>query len=303
MGWAPLSASMVAYDGHPVEVAFTSLVSLGIGVVELAYIEGYSEAFDESVFAVPHALAVRRALGAAGLSCRAVSAHFDLSRAGGGDALCRRLEFAAAVGARMVATVTGPAVRRAAFQQHLAQALPLAEQLGVTIALENPADDTDATLDDGADAARIVAALAHPLVRVNYDPGNFLTHRPGHAPHLDIAPALPYCIGLHLKDLRREGEGWVHTALGEGAVDWDAMFDRLAARPTPPFLSIEIPTRMRRDGRGRIVLNAATPSLGEVESLLVRSTMLVEVQIARLAAYSEAGRKCAPTGRSEWRKG
>ena len=125
-------------------------------------------------------------------------------RAGGGDALCRRLEFAGEVGAQMVATVSGPAVRRDAFLDHLAQATKLAEQLGVTIALENPADDVDAALNDGADAAQIAAAVDHPLVRINYDPGNFLTHRPGQAAHVDIEPALPYCIGLHLKDLRQE---------------------------------------------------------------------------------------------------
>jgi sugar phosphate isomerase/epimerase len=184
----------------------------------------------------------------------------------------------------MVATVSGPAARRDAFLQHLAQALKLSEQLGITIALENPADDTDAAINDGTDAAQVVAHLNHSLVRVNYDPGNFLTHRPGSAPHLDIEPALPYCIGVHLKDLRQEGAGWVHTALGDGAIQWDDMFNRLALPATPPFLSIEIPTRMRRDGRGRIVLQSATLPLVKIEALLTRSKGLVEAQIARLDA-------------------
>ena len=287
MRWQPLSASLVAYDGHPLDVALASLSSLGINVVELAYIDGYSSAFDEDVFRAANAHAVRDALRGAGLTCRAVSAHFDLSRRGGGEALCRRLEFASEVGAQMVATVSGPAARRDAFLQHLAQAIKLAEQLGITIALENPADDTDAAINDGADAAEIAAHLDHPLVRVNYDPGNFLTHRPGRAPHVDIEPALPYCIGVHMKDLRREGAGWVHTALGEGAVQWDEMFSRLALPAVPPWLSIEIPTRMRRDGRGRIVLESATPPLDAVEALLTRSKRLVEAQIARLDAMQQ----------------
>jgi sugar phosphate isomerase/epimerase len=282
MRWHPLSVSMVAYDGHPLDVALASLSALGINVVELAYIDGYSTAFDEGVFSASNARSVRDALRQAGLTCRAVSAHFDLSRQGGGDALCRRLEFASEVEAQMVATVSGPAARRDAFLQHLAQAIKLAEQLGITIALENPADDTDAAINDGTDAAQVVAHLDHSLVRVNYDPGNFLTHRPGSAPHLDIEPALPYCIGVHLKDLRQEGAGWVHTALGDGAIQWDEMFNRLALPAVPPFLSIEIPTRMRRDGRGRIVLDSATPPLGAIEALLTRSKGLVEAQIARL---------------------
>jgi len=282
MGWAPLSVSMVAYDGHPQEAALASLAALGIEVVELAYIEGYSAAFDEGVFSAANARAVQQTLAEAGLTCRAVSAHFDLSRPGGGDALRRRLEFAAAVGAQMVATVSGPAVRRDAFVEHLAQAIPAAEALGVTIALENPADDSDGTINDGADAARIAAAFDHPLVRINYDPGNFLTHRPGQPPYVDMEPALPYCLGLHLKDLRREGEGWVHTALGEGSILWDEMFNRLARLAAPPLLSIEIPTRMRRDSRGRIVLEPEPMPLAEVDALLGRSIAMVDEQIARV---------------------
>lgn len=284
MRWEPLSASMVAYDGHPLEVALASLAALGINVVELAYIEGYSAAFDESAFSASNAHSVRGALSGAGLTCRAVSAHFDLSRQDGGNALCRRLEFAAEVDAQMVATVSGPAARRDAFLQHLAQAIPLAEQTAITIALENPADDSDAAINEGAEAAQVVAHLDHPLVRVNYDPGNFLTHRPGRAPQLDLEPALPWCIGIHLKDLRREGAGWVHTALGDGSILWDEMFDRLAQCAAPPFLSIEIPTRMRRDGRGRIVLDPAISPLTTIEALLTRSKELVEAQIARLEA-------------------
>lgn len=284
MRWDPLSISMVAYDGHPLDVALASLPALGINVVELAYIEGYSAAFDEGVFSASNARAVRVALSQAGLTCRALSAHFDLSRQGGDEALRRRLEFAAEVQAQMVATVSGPAARRDAFLHNLTQAVKTAEQLGVMIALENPADDTDATINDGSDAAQVVAQFDHPLVRINYDPGNFLTHRPGRAAHLDIEPALPYCIGIHLKDLRPEGAGWVHTALGDGSILWDEMFDRLALPVKSPFLSIEIPTRMRRDQRGRIVLDSATPPLAEVEALLTRSKRLVEAQIARLDA-------------------
>jgi len=57
MRWAPLSVSMVAYDGHPMDVALASLAALGIDVVELAYIEGYSATFDEALFSPSNARA------------------------------------------------------------------------------------------------------------------------------------------------------------------------------------------------------------------------------------------------------
>jgi len=74
----------------------------------------------------------------------------------------------------------------------------------------------------------------------------------------------------------------VHTALGEGSILWDEMFNRLARLAAPPLLSIEIPTRMRRDSRGRIVLEPEPMPLAEVDALLGRSIAMVDEQIARV---------------------
>lgn len=281
MNWQPVSVSIVAYDGHPLDVALTSLARLNVSCVEMAYIEGYSDNFDEALFDVRNAAHVRQALDAAGVACRALSAHFDLSRAGGDVSLARRIEFGAALGARMVATVSGPRIRKDDFLANLERAVRIAEATGVIIGLENPADDSVATIDNGADAARIVAEFSHPLVRVNYDPGNFLTHVPGSPPQEDLVPALPWCAGIHLKDLRPTTDGYVHTALGAGTVDWDKFFDVVAQKNEPPLLSIEHPLRMRRDARGRIVLDAAVLPLPEVEAVIAQSLQLVQEQIAR----------------------
>ena len=78
MRWAPLSVSTVAYDGHPLDVALASLAALGIETVELAYIEGYSTAFDENVFSTSNAQTVRSALRDAAY-CRNASARSPTS--------------------------------------------------------------------------------------------------------------------------------------------------------------------------------------------------------------------------------
>lgn len=282
MDWQPLSVSTVIYDGYPLEVALESLRRLGVNFVELAYIEGYSNDFDETLFRKSNADQVRQALDAAGISCRALSAHYDLSRPGGDDSLCRRLEFASHVGASMIATVSGPNSRASDFLANLSRAVRVAEELNVAIALENPADDTVATIGNGADAARVVAEFNHPFVRVNYDPGNLLTHSPGVPPQDDLLPTLPYCMGVHLKDLRTTADGYVHTAMGAGTIAWSEFFDVMASGKEPPLLSVEHPLRMRRDPRGRIILDETIMSLTEIEAILARSLAVVQEQIGRL---------------------
>lgn len=283
MIWQPVSVSIVAYDGYPLEVALDSLARLGVQSVEMAYIEGYSRDFSEELFAQDNARKLRRIFEVAGIHCRALSAHFDLSRPGGNEALRRRIEFAASIGAQLVSTVSGPKEREAEFLGNLASAVRSAEESQVTIGLENPADDTVATIGDGKDAARVVAGFDHRLVRINYDPGNFLTHAPGVAPQDDVLPTLSWCAGIHLKDLRPTPDGYTHTALGDGTIDWAVFFDALAQATHAPLLSIEHPLRMQRDPRGRIVLDSAVMPLAEIETILKRSLHIVHQQIARLA--------------------
>lgn len=283
-----IAVSIVAYDGYPLETALESLARLGVPCFEMAYIEGYSNDFSESAFGPENARKLREITAAAGVPCRALSAHFDLSRPDGGEAMRRRIRFAAEIGAQLVSTVSGPSTRAQDFEKNVYSAIPLAEETGVVIGLENPADDSVATISNGADAARIVGAIGHPMVRVNYDPGNLLTHAPGVAPQNDLEPALPWCAGVHLKDLRRTATGYIHTALGEGAIDWSAFFDVLAQSPTMPLLSIEHPLRMKRDPFGRIVLDPALLSLHEIESVLQQSLRVANQQLARLARRQAA---------------
>ena len=145
----------------------------------------------------------------------------------------------------------------------------------MTIALENPTDDVDAALNDRADAAQS-RRLSTIRWCINYD-RQLPAHRRAR-PRM-WTWSLPYYIGLHLKDLRQEGEGWVHTALGDGSIMWDEMFDRMAPLTAQPLLSIEIPARMRRDS-GQIVLQAGdAPGPDRRSSCAPKRS---SIQIARL---------------------
>ena len=61
----------------------------------------------------------------------------------------------------------------------------------------------------------------------NFDPGNIKAVRPEDASCcVDVIDTrINYC---HLKDWRRQGEGWVATAIGEDQLDYAALLARMS---------------------------------------------------------------------------
>ena len=92
-----LSVSTVLFDGHPMEAGFELLAARGIHAVEPAFIKGYID-FTETDFCDAAAARLSRSVAAFGLAIQAVSTHMDLSTGDAGDALARRIDFAATLG-------------------------------------------------------------------------------------------------------------------------------------------------------------------------------------------------------------
>ncbi|MFN3978873.1 MAG: sugar phosphate isomerase/epimerase family protein [Caldilinea sp.] len=272
MNASPVSVSTVAYDGHLLPVALDSLCGLNVQVVELAFIRGYSEGFDESIFDQDNAVTVRALLDARGLQCRTLSAHMDTSTPESLEPLRRRVEFAAALGASFVATNTGPAHNRAHFFANLAAIAPEAADRGITICIENPGDGIDAIVNDGSSGHKIVHAIDHPSIRMNYDFGNLMSHHRGHLnPAVDYRRALPVTVHFHVKDVIFDGAQWNHVAIGAGAIDYDTIFRQIREESIGAVLSIEAPTRLHRDPTGRPFISPAPLSIVEIEDVLRRS--------------------------------
>ena len=147
---------------------------------------------------------------------------------GAGDAaakLKRRLRFAGAPGARFVITNTARENRRAAFLRAAHAALHTAERCGVTIAFENPGHGDIDLLRRGTLAAALLRDLGSPWATLNYDSGNVLTNGEGAVrPEADLPGALPLARHLHLRDMAARDGAWVYTAIGQGELDYRAMF-------------------------------------------------------------------------------
>lgn len=108
---------------------------------------------------------------------------------------------------------------------------PLARELGVAVAVEN---HQDATSDD---LLRICETVDSPFVGVNLDAGNPLAV--GEGPLAFAERVAPFLKNVHLKDYlifpTESGYRLVRCAIGDGVVNWQALFellDRKAPRAT-----------------------------------------------------------------------
>ena len=132
-----ISVSTVAYDGYEIDVALAEIAKIGIALVEPAYIKGYM-IFDETAFSDAAAKTMVLKLKQHGLKSLAISAHMDSGNAEAQEMLARRIRFAAGIGAKFVITNSTTVERSRELQKVLESNLPLAESLGIVIALENP---------------------------------------------------------------------------------------------------------------------------------------------------------------------
>jgi L-ribulose-5-phosphate 3-epimerase len=107
---------------------------------------------------------------------------------------------------------------------------------GRTIGLENEHACNIAT---GAETARVLAAVAHPNLKVVWDPAN--AYVSGETPFPDGYRCLPVgrVAHVHAKDCVLDGHRPVWCALGEGGVDWRGQIRTLADDGYRGWISLE----------------------------------------------------------------
>lgn len=279
-----LSCSTVAFDGHDLETAFRGVHDAGFQWVELAFIEGYVADFNEELFGEQNARSVRSRLAGSHLRCSGVSAHIDLGRHDSIDRMARRIDFCRAVEATRVVTNAAPLEREADFFRNMDRIVPLAEDAGVTVCLENPGDGVPNVINDGASAAAVASRLASPSVKINYDCGNTFSHFHTRFPaENDFAPVLGSLEQLHLKDVTVASDGhYEYPALGEGQIDFAAMANTLGDTESIAVLCLEIPLRLRRTAAAEPYRNDARLSPARIVEVIDASRRLVDKCFARI---------------------
>ncbi len=274
-----ISISAAPYDGYAFPEILESLASCGVKYVEPAFIVGYTGAFDESAFTPAQARQTIAWLSASGLTCHAFSSHIDLGREDAVEVFTGRMDFAAALGAKVINTNAAARANSERFFRNIEPLVRHAEQLGLVIGLENPGDGSDNLINTAADGIALLDKLGHPNLRLNYDAANTVSHRPpgrpgGVIPADDALLALPYCGHVHIKDARVTPEGYFFTPLGEGDIGCERIVRAVAQ--TDINLSVELPLRLHRGPDAQPIRRPEPVPRPEIEAAVRHSLAFVE---------------------------
>jgi sugar phosphate isomerase/epimerase len=277
----PILISTAAYDGYSLTTALEEISGLGIDLVELAFIDGYTDPFTEDFFSKPNADTIVSALAENHLVCLSFSAHMDLSRASAVDVFKRRMQFAKRVGARYIVSNAGPRQHRNDFMSNMKELAAIATDLNIVIALENPGDGKANIIDSAEACAEIIDAVGSDFVRVNYDFGNLISHLFEKVrPEEDYRKALAQTAHYHIKDVAPDISGWHFTEIGKGAIDYRRVLAELAVGASQKPLSLEIPLRITRAADGSPRRAASPVDLKKIREVMAGSLSFVKAALS-----------------------
>jgi sugar phosphate isomerase/epimerase len=228
----PLAFSTLACIDWTLEQVAEAAAAYGYDAVEL---RGQGRQHVSPEFAPEERATVRRLFAERGLAIVAVSAYTRFAfreaeeRRRNVEELRRFIDLAADLGAPVVRTFGGvfpegaaPADVEGWITESLAEVAPQAIGAGVQVGLE--AHDE---LVDPQRLARVLGALPAQAVGLLWDVGN--PHLAGYGLEETWAAVRGHVIHTHLKDARRDGDGWTYVLLGEGEVPVAEAMRRLVA--------------------------------------------------------------------------
>lgn len=260
-----ISVSTALFDGYPMEQAIEEIAAAGVHSLEPAYIEGYVD-FDESAFSPANGRRLAARTASAGMTVTAVSAHLNLVRRDASHMLRARIVFAGLLGARFLITNAGSAADRDSIVALLREVAPECRAAGVQIALENPGHGSGSLIGGAADGRKLLSTLGLPEVGLNYDVGNVFTYSHERvAPEDDLRGTESGILHVHLKDVASSAAGWEFTAIGDGSIDYRAVWAELS-RDVP--VCIELPLRLDRTDR-----TAPSRRVSRVPLVTIRTAM------------------------------
>jgi sugar phosphate isomerase/epimerase len=243
----PILISTAAYDGYDLATAFQEISRIGVDLVEVAFIEGYTDPFTEDYLHDDNAAQITALLAEHNLKCLSFSSHVDLSRDGIVGVFKNRMTFAKKLGSKYIVSNAAPLQNKGQFMENIRELGQTAAGLNMVIVLENPGDGKANVMDSGEPAANLIEEIGQDNVKINYDFGNLLSHCfEKIRPEDDYKFVTNCAVHYHIKDVASDDAGWYFTEIGQGAIDYRTILKELAALSEPVPISLEIPLRIRR---------------------------------------------------------
>ncbi|WP_394240036.1 sugar phosphate isomerase/epimerase family protein [Vibrio astriarenae] len=271
------SVSTVAYAGHSVEDAIKSLARIGVRNVEVALIQGAIYELDESMINSDYAILIRSVLSWNNMKCTSIAAHCEMTVENCADLLLRRVELCIALSCSRLILYAPREVSWSKFFSEARRAFELARTSGIKILIENVGDRKSYLLNDARDFTQFLSDVDTSVVGINFDPGNFLSHRP----ELDVLAhsiaSLSVAEHLHLKDLTLVEGVWQCCDIGYGQGNYRRLLVHAFTNKCMPFFSLEQPLMLERDlyGRTRLKSQKQLMSIADIESRLKRSIQTI----------------------------
>lgn len=216
-----LACGTTAYRLFSLDRALQGIASAGLRNVELGSITsipGYCEHVMPEHMDDRDIRLLQEKLGDHGLTAVSIGAHSNIVTLEGVEAVKRRIDLAAMIGASIVNTGTGRTNDEEAiglFFKNIVDLGHYASEKGVIIALE----PTKPFMCGADDAREALARINLDSVRINYDTANVIWVA-GLRPEEDIKGIAEYVAHVHLKD-KVGGKGVLNfRPLGEGEIDF-----------------------------------------------------------------------------------
>lgn len=228
------------YHGYSIEEAIKGAAEAGFHYMELTATKGWTEhVFPTQSF--QQLLKVKDLLKKYDMAPFAMSGHCNLMDRGRMDDFIENIRLAAFFGCDYIVSSIGEAhledqavASNQVVAEHIAAFLPYLEEFDMTLVLEIHGDH-----GDGRILREIVELVDNPRVKINYDTANAVFYG-----GVNVTEDLKGCVDevayMHLKDKAGAQKEWNFPALGEGELDFPAVFAVLEEAQNGCPFSVEI---------------------------------------------------------------
>ena len=263
-----LAVTTACYVGFALEDALEGISKAGFPSVEIVAAQGIPGAEHIKVNSVGESeiASLKKKLIDANLKLISIAGYSDLTKPESVAYTKKCLDVAQKLGVRIITTGCGRDASPEAVKQFYKNMEELGEYAlgkGVTIGVETHGGITPT----GEQLAKAIKEINSMAVRINYDTGNAIFYG-GVKPEEDIKYALEYLVHVHLKDNIGGKDSYNFPPVGEGDVDFEAIFKTLEENNYMGGFSVEIEYEKGRQKTVDLIDRGVASSLNFLDELL-----------------------------------